>query len=106
MLDTMIEGRKHHFLPLAHRKTAHRIAVKPDAAQRLRTFCPQILVNAALLDTEQGMARTVAKGIARPLCPAHRQAHRHLGFFSRTRIGGAFIEGHDDVGPKLALDLH
>jgi hypothetical protein len=58
------------------------------------------------MDAEQRMARPVAKGLARPLRPAHRQPHRAATSVIGRGQRGAFVKAHHDVRPQQALDLH
>ena len=102
----IVENAEHRLLPLAHGQPADGIAVETDGLQRLGAFLAQFAGDTALHDTEQRMPGPVAKGIARPLRPPHRHAHRgrHRLLISRQRR--AFVETHDDIGSQQPLDFH
>ena len=93
----VIQNAKHRFLSFTNGQTTHGIPVEPDIDQGLGAFLSQLRRYAALHDAKQGMAGTVSKGIARTLCPPHRQAHGLCNALFIRRKSGAFIETHHDV---------
>ena len=60
----IIKDAEHRPLPFANRKAPHGVAIKADGLQGLRGFLAQFARDAALHDPKEGMARTVAEGIA------------------------------------------
>ncbi len=57
-------------------------------------------------DPKEHMAGAIAKGIARPLRPPHRQAHAFCDAIPVRRQCRTFIKGHDNVRAQQLLDLH
>ena len=94
----MGEDALHVLLRLADRQPADGVAIEADRGQRGQRFVAQVFVHAALDDAEQGIAvlQPVVL-VARPLRPAHAQAHRLGRLIVAGRIGRALVEDHDDV---------
>ena len=106
LVRRVVQTAVHRLLPLPHGQTAHRVTFEPDLRQRLGAFGAQVLLQSALLDAKERVARTVAKRLTRALRPPHRQPHA-LG--DAVAVGGqrrAFVKTHDDVRTKQPLDLH
>jgi hypothetical protein len=53
-----------------------------------------------------GMFAAAVEAFAAAPGPAHRHRHRTGDHIARLIGARAFVEGHDDVGPQQALDLH
>ena len=101
------EDAHHVLFRLADRQAADGHAVEADVVQSGQRLVAQVFVHASLDDAEQrvGIFQLVVF-VARTLRPAHAHAHRLGRFLVRCRIGGAFVEDHDDVGIQHFLDLH
>jgi len=101
-----VEGGEHRLLPLADREPPHRVAVEADPQQGFDRLGAQVGIDAALGDAKQAVAGAGDERRLRAHRPAHRQAHAVLGLLLGRREGGAFVEGHGDVGIQPVLDLH
>ena len=101
-----VQHLEHHLLALAHRQTAHRIAVEADLGQRRHRLTTQIGVNTALDDAEQAVAVAGDESLFGPRRPTHGQIRRVLGLVRRRGERRAFVKGHGDVRIQRMLDLH
>src|SRR5207237_10163739 len=80
-------------------------SVKCEAAKEFRTLPPKAFIESTLDDPKPQLARrTVVTEAAH--CPAMRLVHRGSGDGRRCRPGDGLVEGHRDIGAKLALHRH
>ncbi|EHM49730.1 hypothetical protein HMPREF9080_02979 [Cardiobacterium valvarum F0432] len=101
----VVEGVVARFQRFADRQPADGIAGQVERDQAFRRFAAQVGIDAALDDAEKVVGVAFMCGFAARR-PAQRQAHGFGGFFVCRRVGGAFVELHDDVGIERALHLH
>ena len=91
-------------LRLAHGQAADAVARKVHGAQRPGALPAQVGVDAALHDAEEGLIGARVGGLA-ALGPAVGALHGRPGVGLVGLRWRALVEGHDDVGTQLLLDL-
>ena len=79
------------------------MAVELESRNGPGAFGPKVGEHPPLDDPEQGLV-VPPFGRPAPLGPAVGQEHGLAGVVIGRRVGGAFIEGHNDVGPQGLLD--
>ena len=100
-----IERAEHQVLSLAHGKTSDRYSVERHGGKNPGGFQTQILVNPALIDSENAVAVAILERRKRPFFPAYGPFDRPFHVFVFGRVWGAFVQRHGDVGVQLALDF-
>jgi len=87
---------------LADRKPADGMPREAQTADHPRRFCAQILKNAALHDTKQGLVIPFFS-IQAAVCPEVGAFHGFLGVVVVKGVR-AFVESHNDIRPEVFLD--
>ena len=95
----------------AHAQTANGIARRAAFGDCFRRGHTQVLVRRALHNGEQMLVESVLRrcGVQMrdaAIQPPVRAFHRFPGIAVIAGIRGALVEGHDDVRPDAALDVH
>ena len=96
---------------LTHRQAADGVAPGPFRGDVFRRLLPQVAVHAPLHDGKQRLLVAILRlrgveTLHATVEPAVRAFHRLLGVAVVCRAWRAFVEGHHDVGPDAALDVH
>ena len=79
------------------------VAGEIHGCQCFGTFAAQIIIGAALYNTEQRLV-VAAVCFQALLCPAQSFAYRFFGIVMCRRVRDALIEGHDDIGTQSVLN--
>ncbi len=101
----------HFFGGFAHRESTDGIALAPVRGDGFGRNFPQLRVGAALHNREKGLLMTINRfGVVETFNaafePAVREAHRFFGILEIAWVGRTLIEGHNNVCPDDALDVH
>ncbi len=120
MGDCGLDHGGHFFLTFAYREATDGVAGKIEVVHEFGGFCAKVCVEAALNDGEEGYGVGVWGGWTGfgfavfaeffMLCfaadyPVVSAFHGGLKVWFCAIGGGAFVEGHDDIGAELMLDL-
>ena len=109
-----IKNMVHDLGAFADGQTADRIARQIKFGDRLHVLDAQVIVGAALIDTEQQLMRidgirqaveTVELGLAASE-PARRAVDGVLDVLARRRVFDALIKRHGDIRAEIGLDAH